>query len=72
MDCYGSQLMRCPDCGQVWCVPGVVGSATVYHRECNAALLLQLSAESVDTCTRGVVVYDRGNSRLEVRTGVER
>lgn len=69
MACHGSQLMRCPGCSQVWCVPGVVGDATVYHRECSAALQLKLSAEGVDSCTRGYVGYDRDNSRLEVRTG---
>jgi hypothetical protein len=64
--------MRCPACTLVFCVPAIVGNATVWHRECNAALLLALSAEGVDSCARGVVVFCQETNRLEVRTGAER
>ena len=64
--------MRCPACSVVFCVPAIVGDATVWHRECCAALQLKLSPEGADSCTRGVVVFDRDNNRLEVRTGAER
>lgn len=71
MDCEHSQLMQCPNCKRVWCVPKVVGNAQVWHNHCGQPLDLLYSAEGCERATRGTVPYSRENNRLEVRPDVE-
>ena len=66
MVCHGAQLMGCPKCGEVYCVPAVVGPAWVYHAPCAVALTLRLSADSCSEVTRGVVVFSQDHNQLEV------
>lgn len=53
MVCHGAQLMGCPKCGELFCVPAVVGSATVFHAPCSVALTLRLVADSCSEVIRG-------------------
>jgi hypothetical protein len=58
--------MGCPKCGEVYCVPVVVGPAMVFHASCDVALTLRLSADSCSEVTRAVVVWNRDHNQLEV------
>jgi hypothetical protein len=71
MVCHGAQLMGCPKCGEVYCVPAVVGPATVFHAVCGVALTLRLSADSCSEVTRAVVVFSRDHNQLEVALAAE-
>ena len=66
MHCHGAQLMACPECGEVFCVPAIVGTATVFHAQCEVALTLRLTADSCSEVTRAVVVFLREHNQLEV------
>jgi hypothetical protein len=69
MHCHAAQLMGCPKCGEVFCVPAVVGRAEVFHAPCGVALTLQLVEENVDLVTRAVVVWSREHNAFEVAIG---
>lgn len=66
MVCHGAQLMGCPKCGEVFCVPACVGRAEVFHAPCDVALTLRLVADSCSEVTRGVVIWNRDHNQLEV------
>jgi len=66
MVCHGAQLMVCPRCGEVYCVPAVVGRALVWHAPCAVSLSLRLVADSCSEVTRSVVVFSRDHNQLEV------
>ena len=71
MHCRAAQLMVCPKCGEIFCVPAVVGRAEVMHAPCGVALELRLSADGVEDVTRGVVVWSREHNALEVAIGAQ-
>jgi len=66
MHCHGAQLMVCPKCGEVYCVPAVVGRALVWHAPCGVSLSLRFVADSCYEVTRAVVVFSRDHNQLEV------
>ena len=71
MHCHAAQLMACPKCGEVFCVPACVGRAEVFHAPCDVALTLRLVEENVDNVTRGIVVWNREMNQLEVAIGAQ-
>lgn len=70
MECTHSQLMQCPNCKRVWCVPKIVGNTEVWHRNCGQPLGLILSCEGVDLITRGTASWFRAAGRNEVQPDV--
>jgi len=71
MHCHRAQLMACPKCGEVFCVPAIVGNATVFHAPCDVALILRLTADSCSEVTRAVVVFLREHNQLEVAVAAD-
>ena len=71
MHCHGAQLMVCPKCGEVFCVPAYVGRALVWHAPCAVALSLRLVADSCSEVTRAVVVFSREHNQLEVAVAAD-
>jgi hypothetical protein len=72
MDCAHSQLMQCPNCKRIWCVPAIVGPAQVWHNRCGQLLDILLSSQGCERATRGAAVFFRESNRLEVQPDVER
>lgn len=62
--------MRCSKCGTLFLVSDMVGSATVFHADCEHALDLVLSVADYDECMLSLVEYDGERNRLEVRPGL--
>jgi len=71
MHCHGAQLMACPKCGEVFCVPAIVGRATVFHAPCDMALTLLFNVDSCSDVTRAVVVLSREHNQLEVAVAAD-
>lgn len=67
---HHGQFMKCQKCGTLYLVSDMVGSATVWHLECEDSLDLVLSVAGYDECTLALVEYVRERGRLEVRPGL--
>jgi len=67
---HHGQFMRCSKCGTLFLVSDMVGSATVFHADCEHALDLVLSVADYDECMLSLVEYDGERNRLEVRPGL--
>jgi hypothetical protein len=71
MVCKGHQLLWCPKCQTVWCVPvGCLGHV-VYHHGCDTELQPLQGVGDHNEVLRSVVFWFKGPGRNEVRTCAE-
>lgn len=70
--CKGNQLLWCPKCLTVWCVPGVCRGRVVYHEGCDTELQPLQGVGERNEVSRSVVSYFQAVKRNEVRACADR
>jgi hypothetical protein len=71
MECRYRELLRCPSCQRVFCVPELAGSSLVFHRACAVACKRVPWIDDDEHAYRTNVVYVKEREQLEVSERAE-
>jgi len=57
MHCHGAELVACPKCWEVFCVPAPVEKPVMFHAPCDVALTRRMDVGCCPEVTRASVVF---------------